>query len=429
MYKFKKIKLMTFLLLTSSSSFAGSSYNNNFDNVLNGVLSASKEIKSLEKEKDATKQTYDAQKMFFLPTFKTGLEGKEFFGDIEPNPKTTGDAFFNMDSKLFGTAVFNNIDSAMYANKASIEDLSQKEVELYYLVLLKMVRIEYARIFLKNSDALRDMIEDYKEKIVISVQQGVTPQSENQQSNLTLLKYNQLYDDIEASIDKNFDDIVNETGFEIENRRETGLNKEIVKKIRKLVDEVDINKMNIDDIVLMSYKLKSKKNSFLSEKEKALGQYERAKLTFNTEVHSNLIKTEEEPAYNLKNNSFIGLRLDVDLFDYSKYKSQKAGILRAEATELSLSKEEDKIRSLVKSTINDINSFKQKRISFQEQIELSKKIIKTQEKELYIDKVTYADLMETIYTYFDLYKKYLDNEIGMAEKLFELMKIRTEKIL
>jgi outer membrane protein TolC len=134
-------------------------------------------------------------------------------------------------------------------------------------------------------------------------------------------------------------------------------------------------------------------------------------------------------AWDSKNKSYVGLRVDYQLYDAQKSKQQSAAMAAYLDEKYALMDKQQKVRNDVLTLKNTLSSLLAKRENMLEQIRLNRELLETQKKEVIIDKVTFLEMSKNYLLFNQSYLSLLTLDTQIYDAIFEYGKLNAEKLL
>lgn len=396
-----------------------------FEDVVQESLSVSDEIAALQKELSSSKDLLEGEQAYYFPKVTLATELKRFYGAIDPAPDKTGELLFNVNAKVYGDKVQQKIDAAEKTYSAGEYALKNETLKLYYTVLKYMTKIERTRFYDYQASLLRMELESFKDKQANATRSGVSTDSNLKEVELIYARFNESVYGVTSAIDSYFKSLSQETGFVVVNPADVGLSYQrlssLLDKQQALYDAGKIEAANFDFL--------AQKSTLESARLAAESQRERVKLSIVTENYLNLINETNNDFGGAVNKSYLGLRLDVDLFDHQKTKTQNAAFNSYYAQKHRFENTKRQLVAKYESLKTQYENLLAKRTFTLEQIRLSRVLIESQKRELITDKVTYLDIAKILLTFNDAFVSLNNLDIQIYETIYDLMLLQSEEIV
>lgn len=399
-------------------------YSTGVEDVFNEAMTLSKEVKSLEYSLESANESLDSAEGYFYPKFTTTTEFKNFYGEPEPDPEQTGEVALNISSKLYSNTVSDSIDAAEATRNAAILKIKDKEVDVYYTVLKALAKIERSRFYIYEMSLLRKEMRDYIERQKTSVKEGVSPISDLKESELNLSRFDNAVLDVSSSIDQAFSDLKLATGYVPNDPDEVGMP---IQTLKKLIESQKME-FKAEDILLQNYGIRAQELEVLTAMFDAQALNENYKLSLVNETFVNALERTDVPVGEISSRSNVGLKFELELYDYQKNRDASAAMKDYLAQKESLSLAKDKLEANVSSLQTSYYSLLDKRASTIEQIRLNRSLIQNQKKEVITNRITFLDLIKSIFAFNTAYKSLLDIEVQTYDNIFDYWALKSEKI-
>jgi hypothetical protein len=390
----------------------------------------SNEIKSVKSRLESSGYMLESEKDYYVPRAGIANEHKQLYGKPVLTPNVTNEVILDVTSKLYGSEVDKKINAAEYGVSSNEYLLDQKKLELYYSVLVFLSKIERTRQYEYEASLLRTETVEYLNKLKRAVDSGIAPYSDLRQSELNLVRYDDaVYGAISAK-EKYFDDLERATGLYVSDRDNTGVN---YQSLRNLIEG---RRFDFSETTALSNNLELKAKSADVERARlaAESQNERLSLSFISQnitstLDGNPATAGDYRAWDSKNKSYVGLRVDYQLYDAQKSKQQSAAMAAYLDEKYALMDKQQKVRNDVLTLKNTLSSLLAKRENMLEQIRLNRELLETQKKEVIIDKVTFLEMSKNYLLFNQSYLSLLTLDTQIYDAIFEYGKLNAEKLL
>lgn len=396
------------------------------ETIVETVIQNSYEIQALKERINAAELNLNVEKGYYMPKATIANESKRLYGKPVLPSDTTSDAILNISSKLYGSETGKKISSAEMGVLSNGLLLQQKELELYYKVLNYLSKIERTRYYEYEASLLRREVVQYLERARNAAKVGAAPASDLRESELNLARYDDAVLGAVSAKERYFDELKQETGYEVVNRDEVGIAYQVVR------DFIEVRTYEFDDrqILANNLEIRSKKAAAEQTRLSAEAQNEKLTLSFISEAQMSALedKVGVQPG-EFRNKSYVGLRVDYQLYDFQKTNAQLAALAAYKDEKNTLLDRELKLRAEVLKLKNSLTSLMQKRENLLDQIRLSRELIETQKKEVLLDKVSFADMSKAFILFNQAYVGLLNLDLQIYDVVFEYAKINAEKFL
>ncbi len=385
--------------MTASNLYA-EDYSRNYavglDEVVEEAKTNSRLLESLRKKHRAAEILLDSEKAYFYPKVSLASNLKKHYGDKTANADLDkeGDISVKVESKIYGDATNEKIEGARNVERATFYDLKSKENEIYYIVVNALSKIERSRHYIHNANILRQEMMTYLNSLGNAIREGVSPASEFKKAELAIAKFDDAMFAEKSNIERYFYELKVATEIDFQDPELVGI---ALSRLESLSDDT-LHEFIQQDAIGNNFKILAKQYNVKVLKYAALAQNEDVKLTAINETFVDTIKDPSSgaPTWKVHGESYIGLRLDMTLFDYQKNRNDEASFLQYLAGTDGLDDEKQKIRSQVELLDTNYESTVLKQENLKEQMGLSRDLVESQKNDLWIDRVTHQDLIETL---------------------------------
>lgn len=425
------IGLFVSLLAATSSLYAedySRSYSVGLDEIVEEAKTNSRLLESLRKKHKAAEILLDSEKAYFYPKVSLASNIKQHYGDSTANVDLNreGDLSVKVESKIYGDATNEKIEGARNVERAAFYDVKSKENEIYYIVLNALSKIERSRHYIHNANTLRQEMMEYLNSLGNAIKEGVSPASEFKKAELAIAKFDDAMFSEKSNIERYFYELKVATEINFHDSELVGIP---FTMLESLSDEAS-HEFIQQDAIGNNFKVIAKEFNVKVLKYSALSQNEDIKLTAVNESFVDTIadKSSGAPTWKIQGESYIGLRLDMTLFDYQKNRNDEASILQYLAGSDGLEDEKQKIRSQVELLDTNYDATVLKQDNMKEQIELSRNLVESQKNDLWIDRVTHQDLIETLVSHNQSAISLLALDIQADTSIYTYWELKSESI-
>ena len=400
-------------------------YTTGLETVILEAMDNSRTLKATRKKHKATKLSLESERAYYYPKLSLGSDFKQHYGDATPDPERVGDVSIKVQSKIYGGATNDKIEAAYSTERAAYNDTRNKENEIYYIVLTALSKIERTRLYVHNAEILRKEMMTNLDLLKNEINEGISPASDLKKADLVIARFDDAVFAEESNIERLFYELQVATEVEISLQDEVGIPVSI---LRRLSDELE-SSFNVEVAIGNNFDIISKELNLKAVKHQALSQNEYVKLNLINETFVNYLNEETglEPG-GIKADSYVGMRLDITLFDHQKSKTDEAAYMRYLADRDTLDDEKEKIRSKVKLLQRNYQSLAFKKKNSKKQMELSRKLVESQKNDLWIDRVTHHDLIESLSSYNRSAITSLALDIQVYDTIFGYWELKAEAI-
>jgi outer membrane protein TolC len=382
------------------------------ESIVKEVLENSREIKSLNNTLLSKEDLTEAEKKYFYPKVDFVVEYNDFYGKLDPTLEEDAELTLSLTSKLYSTVSKDKISTADNNRLSAFYKLKDKESELYFTVLTQLINIERSRMFLKESDAIREQMNDYISQISNAVYAGISPRSYLRETQLIKFRFDDVVATVESDIDNFFTQLSLSTGYNVINKNDIGLDTTFLKLIFS-------EKINFDSQMAVSNNLTllSKYHEVEGLKYSAGSQFEKFKITAFNDTDIGLKSNDTNESRDVREDSAAGIRIEYKMFDIQRAKTQSASYkIYLSEIEL-LDNEREKIFVQVQQLSEQYATTTKKRGSLLEQIELSKSLIETQEREILIDRIEFIDMVQSLSELVQTHVTLLNNDVQLYDTI------------
>lgn len=430
-----KIKGMSYLFVilffsvgTLSANESSHEYSMGLEDVVGEAKISSRILESLRKKHRAAEELLSSEKAYYYPKVSLAGNLKDHYGDDTANPDfdKEGDVSLKVEAKIYGDATNDKIEAAQNVERSAFYDVKSKENEIYYLVLSALSKIERTRRYIQDAKILRVEMMDYLDSLKTAIKEGVSPASDLKKAELSVARFDDVIFAENSNIERYFYELKTATEVEIVNPDNVG----IPLLLLNTLSDASSTNFEQDDAILNNVSVLSKEFYVKSLKYGALSQTEDVKLSIVNETYMDVIEDRSSGVLPRKvhGESYIGLRLDVKLFDYQKDRSDTASFLHYLAGSDALEDEKQKIRSEVELLDRNYKSTMSKRQNALEQMKLSRDLAESQKNDLWIDRVTYQDVIETLFSYNQSARSLLQLDLQAYTEIYTYWELKSELI-
>lgn len=390
--------------LASANYFIGST-----DIVLD-VLRNSKEIKSLEKLLLSKKDLVEIEKKYFYPKVDIAVEYNKFYGKIPPPLDADNELTLGIKSKIYSDVSKTKISAADNNRLLALYNLKDKESELYFSVIGQLINIERSRMFLIESDAISEQMNSYISQISTAVSAGISPRSYLRETELIKARFNDVVATVKSDIDSYFTQLSLSTGYEIDEKNSIGIDDTFIKLI--LAEDIVFNS---ERAVKNNFSLLSKFHEVQGLKDLANSQYEMLKVTAFNDAKVGLKSNATNKSWEVRETSSVGVLFELKIFDFQSAKSKSASYNVFLSQQEIYDNEKKRMLIQIQELSENYATTKRKRISLLEQIQLSERLIETQEKEILIDRIEFIDMVKSLTELVQTHVTLLNNDIQLYD--------------
>lgn len=403
-------KILLLQLLVPLTALA--SYPIGTESIIRDILEDSREIKSLNNTLSSKEDLTEAEKKYFYPKADILVEYNDYYGKLDPVLDDDAVLTLSLTSKLYSTASKDKISTADNNRLSAFYKLKDKESELYFTVLTQLINIERSRMFLKESDLIREQMNEYISQISNAVYAGISPRSYLRETQLIKFRFDDVVATVESDIDSYFTQLSLSTGYNVVDKDEIGL------------DDVFVNLLLSEKTTFEPQATVSQNLSLLSKYHEVEGlkysadtQFEKFKVTAFNDTDIGLKSNDTNESRDVREESSAGVRFEYKIFDIQRAKTQSASYkIYLSESEL-LDNEREKILVQVQQLSERYSTTIKKRSSLLEQIELSKRLIETQENEILVDRIEFIDMVKSLSELIQTHVTLLNNDIQLYDTI------------
>lgn len=403
-------KILLLQLLVPLTALA--SYPIGTESIIRDILEDSREIKSLNNTLSSKEDLTEAEKKYFYPKADILVEYNDYYGKLDPVLDDDAVLTLSLTSELYSTASKDKISTADNNRLSAFYKLKDKESELYFTVLTQLINIERSRMFLKESDLIREQMNEYISQISNAVYAGISPRSYLRETQLIKFRFDDVVATVESDIDSYFTQLSLSTGYNVVDKDEIGL------------DDVFVNLLLSEKTTFEPQAAVSQNLSLLSKYHEVEGlkysagtQFEKFKVTAFNDTDIGLKSNDTNESRDVREESSAGVRFEYKIFDIQRAKTQSASYkIYLSESEL-LDNEREKILVQVQQLSERYSTTIKKRSSLLEQIELSKRLIETQENEILVDRIEFIDMVKSLSELIQTHVTLLNNDIQLYDTI------------
>ncbi|HBA9569348.1 TolC family protein [Escherichia coli] len=398
--KYAGIILLMFVMV-SMRSYAAT---NDYHSYLKTVLDNAESVKSKEALVDAEELHKLSTQLYAVPKVSASITPKKSKANTN---KQYVESKITLTSLLFEDTLFSNIKAQNYKLLASVVELDKEKERITTAIMSDQIHISLYEKLRDNAVQLKREAESLYEKINVKYDFGIIKESDVQLAKLLVQKINNEIDSIEHAIDRLKINIESNAlypypteGIRIENSKIDALLK-FNNKESALVNNFDLRKLSLskDEV-----------------KENARQQDSLLSVSIVAENKWNDDKT-------VKEDSYVGLRLSLNVFDLDNKLAKSAGIENYK----SLSWDYDhKYKLLLNQTkLAKLTSEANTReiTNLERQYKTTKELIKNQEREYGINQVSIYEMLNTRFDLFQIEKSITEMKVSEAKNKINLLQV------
>ncbi|HAV9180717.1 TPA: TolC family protein [Escherichia coli] len=398
--KYAGVILLIFVMV-SMRSYAAT---NDYHSYLKTVLDNAESVKSKEALVDAEELHKLSTQLYAVPKVSASITPKKSKANTN---KQYVESKITLTSLLFEDTLFSNIKAQNYKLLASVVELDKEKERITTAIMSDQIHISLYEKLRDNAVQLKREAESLYEKINVKYDFGIIKESDVQLAKLLVQKINNEIDSIEHAIDRLKINIESNAlypypteGIRIENSKIDALLK-FNNKESALVNNFDLRKLSLskDEV-----------------KENARQQDSLLSVSIVAENKWNDDKT-------IKEDSYVGLRLSLNVFDLDNKLAKSAGIENYK----SLSWDYDhKYKLLLNQTkLAKLTSEANTReiSNLERQYKTTKELIKNQEREYGINQVSIYEMLNTRFDLFQIEKSITEMKVSEAKNKINLLQV------
>jgi len=410
---------------THDSNGYSQTYMIGLDSILTRAMNSSRELKSAIKKHQATEILLDSEVAYYYPKVSLGGDFKKYYTGDGDSKENVSDISLTVKSKIYGDAIHDKVAGASDTERGAYYEIKSKENEIYYTVVSSLSKIERSRLYIHSAAKLREEMLSYLELLRQAIKQGVSPISDLKKADLVIAKFDDDVFTEKSNIERYFYELEMATEIEILSPDDVGIS---VDELHKLSSKV-MDTFEKDKAITNNFKIISKEYNLSSLKHQALSQNENLKLSLINETYFNTVNNNDGASFGqIKDTSYLGLRLDMVLFDDQRNKRDKASYIQYLAEKDNLNAEKEKIKFEVELLHRNYRSLSSKITNIDTQMNLSRKLIKSQKNDLWIDRVTQQDLIATLSSLNQEGLSLLALDLKVYETIYKYWELKSEAI-
>ena len=372
---------------------------------------------------EAARLAHEVDRKYYVPKVNLAFEAKYLFGEPDPDPDNTLEAILNVNSKVWGSQQANTKAASFKGLEYENLSFEKKRMEIYYQVLGILAKIERVRFYQYEADLLRQEKVDLIEKLTNSVESGIAPVSELKEAELNLVRFDETILNATSIKESLFNELHTITGVEVLQQEEVGVN---LGKVNSLIEnEFGFSEQ---DIVNNSLEIRVDKASLDQTKLQAESENERVKLSIISEVKSPVIEEPTIKTGEIRNTSYVGLRVDIQLYDFQAKTSRQSSLANALRQENDLKDKQQRLSAEVSRIKTQYSSLQNQRENAFIQVRIGRELIESQKMEVLLDKVTYLDLSKAVMLYNGGFQTLMNLDMQLYDVIFNYMKIKGDEV-
>lgn len=377
---------MAFVMLTPIFPCYAMDYNLFMRDVYKNSDVIKSKLYDLESEKNNASKTdfFYAPKVKLNNSYKNDSASKKYF-----------DNTINVNSLLFDSSISNRFkEKNARLSEFELSVLMEKE-KLAKLVIENAISISQYQALNSRAHTLDDSARQLWQQINNRYINGTASQSDLQQADLLVQRIEGDIRRIEQEI-KNFQ-----------------ANIEIGTGLPYPEDSITLNAKIMDEIKNININKEELKNNF----EYLQLSYQAEETKQNAEQQNSLLSVSlvgEDRRNNhsrIEDDSYVGVSVDLNIFDFDKVMNKQQKINQYKSTKARMDQKYKELTGQLKLFELQYNSSEVELKNYLMQLETTKKIIESQRQVYNIAKISYYEMLNTEFDYFQLQEKIADQNI------------------
>ncbi|EAS0532792.1 TolC family protein [Salmonella enterica] len=377
---------MAFVMLTPIFPCYAMDYNLFMRDVYKNSDVIKSKLYDLESEKNNASKTdfFYAPKVKLNNSYKNDSASKKYF-----------DNTINVNSLLFDSSISNRFkEKNARLSEFELSVLMEKE-KLAKLVIENAISISQYQALNSRAHTLDDSARQLWQQINNRYINGTASQSDLQQADLLVQRIEGDIRRIEQEM-KNFQ-----------------ANIEIGTGLPYPEDSITLNAKIMDEIKNININKEELKNNF----EYLQLSYQAEETKQNAEQQNSLLSVSlvgEDRRNNhrrIEDDSYVGVSVDLNIFDFDKVMNKQQKINQYKSTKARMDQKYKELTGQLKLFELQYNSSEVELKNYLMQLETTKKIIESQRQEYNIAKISYYEMLNTEFDYFQLQEKIADQNI------------------
>ncbi|ENL3022750.1 TolC family protein [Salmonella enterica] len=377
---------MAFVMLTPIFPCYAMDYNLFMRDVYKNSDVIKSKLYDLESEKNNASKTdfFYAPKVKLNNSYKNDSASKKYF-----------DNTINVNSLLFDSSISNRFkEKNARLSEFELSVLMEKE-KLAKLVIENAISISQYQALNSRAHTLDDSARQLWQQINNRYINGTASQSDLQQADLLVQRIEGDIRRIEQEIKKFQANIEIGTGLPYPE------------------DSITLNAKIMDEIKNININKEELKNNF----EYLQLSYQAEETKQNAEQQNSLLSVSlvgEDRRNNhsrIEDDSYVGVSVDLNIFDFDKVMNKQQKINQYKSTKARMDQKYKELTGQLKLFELQYNSSEVELKNYLMQLETTKKIIESQRQEYNIAKISYYEMLNTEFDYFQLQEKIADQNI------------------
>lgn len=402
----------------------------NFEDVFELALTSSNEYHALKKEVDSKSILKEKEENYFYPNMTLNSDTTKYYGSPSPDPNETQEFIVKLESKLYGSAVDDKIAASQQNLDAGNISLQAQELSVYYTVLKYLTKIELTREYEKTAEEYRKEIEIYYLKQVNSTNEGVSTQTDAMEARLSVAEFDESVYSVVANIEQYFKKLSEETGvdlsFEVDNAEDKiGVDYRRLKPLLAL----QIPEITAKELLERNSELQKIQKTLKSSLYTAQSTRELVTIDLTSENYLTTHGDTGTHSIGDTDDSYVELSVEIDLFNQGLQADTDSAFKMYEAEKLRFDKQLKQYMDQYQTNLTNYNQQLTKRKKTAEQVGILAGLIENQKEEIYTDKVTYKDIVESLTKLNKAQQTLLNIDLNLFDTLYDIETLISEKML
>jgi len=412
---------------TGNEAVSASDYAVTFHDILDQALRISHEYKALISENNSSEMLFEKESEYYLPTVYISSDLKEYYGSTAADEDSSGEVVLNVTSKLWGSSVSDRIDASENNVNSAKMNIKNKELDIYYTVLKYLTKVELTRHFEQESKQTKDELDHFYRKQLNATREGVSTQSDSMEVKLSKSKFDEKVFAVKSKIDQYFRELRIKTGLKIdaENKKSSvGLD------YHKLISKLELEVADFDSYRLVNHNYGLLSSYYVMEaaRQMANAQRERFNVSVVNETHLAIYGGDNAYKSGDMDDSYIGLSFNYDIYNKAVEQDKNSALQLYIAEKERYEEKVDSFLAQLDAKSADYKNTLIQRNKLREQLRINRSLIENQKNEIYTDKITYLDIVESLSSLNQSKIDLLNIELTLYDYLYALMALKSERI-
>ncbi len=426
---FAALVLAAIPILYSSNSKASQlfpfpvEYRIGLDELLEYVIANSPAFDAHRSGIEAAQLAQTAAERYQLPKFNLAFEGKSLFGEPDPDPRNTVEAILNSNSRIWGSQA--NTTIAASRKETEFENLSfdKKRMDVYFEILGILAKIERVRFYQYEAGLLRREKVDLVERLANSVEAGISPVSELKEAELNLVRFDETILTSSSVKENLFNELSVLTGIQFLDQSQVGIS---LGRINGLIEMDWV--FSEEEIVSDSLEIRVDVASLEQTRLQAESENERVRFSLISEIRSPVRNEPVLSSGQIRNTSYVGARLDIQLYDYQARTSRQSSLARARRQSDELRDKQQRLTTEVRRLETRFVALQDQRENAFVQLRIGRELLEARKLEVFLDRVSYLDLSKSVMLYLSGFQTLMDLDMQMYDLILGYLRIRGDEI-